>query len=46
MDVVAIERRDEDRLQQRDGLVGDAIGVVLEIVDAIDTGRRAPSTLP
>ncbi len=36
VDVVAIERRDENRLQQRNGLVGDAVCVVLEIVDALD----------
>jgi hypothetical protein len=36
VDVVAVERRDERGMQQRDGLVRDLVGTALDIPDALD----------
>ena len=36
VDVVAVERRDEGRVQQRDGLVRDLVGGALDVADALD----------
>ncbi len=36
VDVVAVERRDERGVQQRDGLVRDLVGAALDIPDALD----------
>jgi len=38
VDVVAVERRDEGRVQQRHGLVGDLVGAALHVADALDQG--------
>ena len=43
MDVVAIEGRDEGGVQQLHGLVRDAVGGVLGILDVLDADRRDPS---
>ena len=42
VDVVAIEGRDEGGVQQLHGLVRDAVGGVLGVLDELDAARRDP----